>query len=107
MHPGSTTPSKTVERHSLKNTLESIYKESKAINTGGGDAKQAGKPSFQSTHLLGEKDLDFQPDLGAGGIANDQKSNALYNWNNGNTLLPNFNGKNTLPVVKYAPSGRL
>ena len=82
-------------------TLEQRYLTAPAINSGKGDAKNAGATKFESTHLVSEQDLDFQPQLGPSGIANDSKSNALFHWNK------DKGGAGALATVKYAPSGRL
>jgi hypothetical protein len=82
-------------------TLEQRYNATPSINSGKGDAKNAGATKFESTHLVSEKDLDFQPQLGPSGIANDDKSNALFHWNK------DLGGRDAIPTVKYAPAGRL
>jgi hypothetical protein len=87
---------KPIERKSLTTGLEKRYNNAPAINTGTGDAKTAGKAT---THFISEADLDFQKQ--------PQSSNVEYHWNNVSGLDPAYNGRNTLPTVPYAPSGRL
>ena len=85
-----------IQRPSLTTNLEQRYNTAPAINSGRGNAKDAGKVL---THFVSEKDLDFQKQ--------PQQSNVEYHWNNKSGLNPNYKGGDTLPTVKYAPSGRL
>jgi|688.fasta_scaffold923489_2 hypothetical protein len=87
---------KPIDRKSLTTSLEQRYNNAPAINSGGGDAKTADKAT---THFISEGDLDFQKQ--------PQASNVEYHWNNGGGLDPSYKGRDTVPTVKYAPSGRL
>lgn len=87
---------KPIDRKSLSVSLEQRYNNAAEIVSGVGNAKDAGSAT---THFVAERDLDFQKQ--------PQQSNALYHWNNQAGLNPNYRGVDTLPTVKYAPSGRL
>lgn len=88
-------------RPSVTTTLLDRYnKASDIANVGGGSAKEAGPAAFRSTDFISQGDGEFKAQQGPAGIANDGRSVQIKDWNA-------HGGKDYLPTVKYAPSGRL
>ena len=90
---------KNEERQSMKISLEDRYKSAPSLSNSG-NAKNAGAPAFAATDAISNGDNEFRPQQGPAGIRNDTRSVQKFTWEQ-------HGGKDYLPTIKYAPSGRL